>query len=124
MEFVQIIVIIAVIGFYVARNMRREAVRDRKRNPARPVAVPPPAPADMPLPEREYREAEATISPPASVHIPARERPYERKRTSPEAAARPKPQPAEPRGETIRLDTAEEARRAFIYSEIFRRKYE
>ena len=69
MEFVQIIVIIAVIGFYVARNMRREAARDRKRNPARPVAVPPPAPADMPLPEREYREAEATISPPASGRI-------------------------------------------------------
>ena len=93
MEFVQIIVIIAVIGFYVARNMRREAARDRKCNPARPVAVPPPAPTDMPLPEREYREAEATISPPASVHMSANGRrpkpPQDRNRNRRNHVAKP-----------------------------------
>lgn len=130
MEFIQIIVIFAIIGFAVVRNVRKELAKERRRNPAKPVAQP-----EVSVPQHEEERWEADEAPPVS-----RPRVKTGKKSPPppliqpaeaEAAASgpphgrrqvPHPQKRTP-GNDIRLGSPEEARRAFIYSEIFNRKY-
>lgn len=119
MEFIQVIVVIAIIGYAVYNNMQKEKARSRKRNPARPVADDPVA---EPLPATGGRP---DAPPPYRAQA---DTPRPRKAAKPAPSAKPPRQtptrPAASTGsESIRLRTAEEARRAFIYSEIFNRKY-
>ena len=59
------------------------------------------------------------------VAKPMKKAAYRKKNPSPATSSRPAPiaSPPSPKKEKIRLSNREEARRAFIYSEIFNRKY-
>ena len=124
MDFIQIIVIVGIIGFYFYRNVRKELAKEQKRDPSRRpdnLTQPDGEPAD----EEEAPETDTprpappvmTATPPPPRRHPARPA------ASPPQAAKHPGQTAPPAADDISLRTAEEARRAFIYSEIFNRKY-
>lgn len=124
MEFIQIIVIVGIIGFYFFRNVRKELAKEQQRDPSRQPGTP--MQPDDELPDDEAEREETAAQPaPAIVQTPPPPPPRRPARPAMNTA-RPAPLPEQtpaPTRESISLRTAEEARRAFIYSEIFNRKY-
>lgn len=125
MEFIQVIVVIAIMGYAVYNNMQKEKARARKRKSAQP------RPAPVEATAADDGADDHTPPPPRGMTTDTT-RPRRNPQPSPvrPAVATPRrPSTAAPTagptgsGRDISLRTADEARRAFICSEIFKRKY-
>lgn len=138
MDFIQILIIAAVIAFSVYSNIQKGKAKQEaaKRPPSVPPSVPPPfSPAFPPpfVPQEQLDEAETeallrAAEPPQWTVPPTPPGQSPRKPAvikTPQPSASRQPDDKRPEAaDRIQLDTPEEARRAFIYAEIFRRKYE
>lgn len=136
MEFLEVIIFILVIIAVLYRNIQKENEKARKRNIAKPAPAEPlsstreeDAEISSTLPEYENKQPTAdysarniTVNPSSiqSQHIPNRK--YKKEKTQYDKTETHKNK-KNAASAGIQLNTAEEARRAFIYSEIFNRKY-
>lgn len=124
MEFIQVIIFIAVIAFVIYNNVQKEKAKERKRNPAQPVNAPMPHAPESPFLEGEVQEPRMTRlqrqrHEPNAVTAQQHQPQHNPPRTTVPAAKRT----VQSAREEINLRSAAEARKAFIYSEIFNRKY-
>lgn len=124
MEFIQVIVVIAIMGYAVYNNMQKEKARARKRKSAQPRPVPVETTAADDgaaghTPPPPHRMTTDTTRPRRNPQPPP-VRPAVATPRQPSAAPTVGPTGS---GRDISLRTADEARRAFICSEIFKRKY-
>ncbi len=131
MEFIQVVIFIMIIIAVLYRNIQKEDERARKRNIAKP------APAEtcnentgLPTAHTEYENKQMTpgcLSQATTVNSPiqARHRPPKKCKTEkiPDKESEKRRNKKNATSTNIKLNTAEEARCAFIYSEIFNRKY-
>ena len=125
MDAVEILVFIAVMGLLLYRKATGNQSKDKKprqKRPARPVVV-----------SEEEAEVSETVVPVKGPARPQSASLYEvaSKRKTKRPAAEPKkktatvvPSVTETSEEAVRFRTREDARRAFLYSEIFHRKYD
>lgn len=122
MGSIQILVFVAIIIFVMYRNAKKEQKKAAKRRMAAPV----PQSDVMPASE-ELKPMEAPQQSTAPTDVPKQKKHRKPSKFTP-AMAVAKPAPTTDGNKKtdtphIRLSNAEEARRAFIYSEIFQRKY-
>lgn len=111
MEVFQILVVVAMIGIAVWQKRRekqaksiRKPERKRQEGPdVSPAAVPPPVSLGMKASKQKKEARKPAVQMPPSSPTPAA---------------------CKKQDSSISLRTAEEVRRAFIYSEILKRKYE
>lgn len=125
MDGMEILVFIAIMGLLLYQKSTRKQSKDKKprqKRPARPVVVP--------EEEEEFPETVVPIQEPAMYGTDSL---YEAtlKRKSMRPVPEPKkkvstgvPATKEDSGEKIHFRSREDARRAFLYSEIFNRKYD
>lgn len=124
MEFIQVIIFVAVIAFVIYNNLQKEKAKERKRNPAQPVNAPMPHAPESPFLDGEEQEPPMTRLR-RQQHEPnaATAQQHQPRRNPPRATVPAAKKTAQPAREEISLRSAAEARKAFIYSEIFNRKY-
>lgn len=130
MEFIQVIIFILVIIAVLYRNIQKENEKARKRKIAKPAPVETLSPdehtyseeTELPTAYPEYDNKQTT-----TTNISIQGQSYSPKKYRAEKAQNKEKEKyrnkKETRSSNIKLTTAEEARRAFIYSEIFNRKY-
>lgn len=114
MEVFQILVVVAMIGIAVwqkRREKQAKRVREYKQQLKERVeqhllVAPSPAPSDS-KPQKKKKKVESHYVPSPTLSVPV----------APVGSCKKK-------RSSVELHTPEEARRAFIYSEIFNRKYE
>ena len=124
-DVLKFLVIIAVIAVGIVKQYNKEA---RKKNTtAAPAGMPPvPEDADTDSPRPPHRTT-ADSEPFIPRYEPARPAPPKpRRQAKPAAAATPPPRPADTEaGEgEYAIRSAEDARRAIVWGEILKRKYE
>ena len=123
MEFVKIIVIVGIIGIYFLRNVQKELAREQKRDPSRRPDVQMWPDDELPDNEAEREKTAAAQPAPAAMQTSAPPRRPAHPAMNTAGTSTHSGQSPAPTTDDISLRTAEEARRAFIYSEIFNRKY-
>lgn len=113
MEGIQIIIFIIIIAVAIAQQILKAYKKEKAASPREVLA-------DM-FPPLEVEEK--PVSPTPMIHKPK----ATRKQNQPIVSSQPnipeQTKDKKPTGTSIKLSTREEARRAFIYSEIFNRKY-
>lgn len=137
MEFIQVIIFILVIIAVLYRNIQKENEKARKRNIAKPAPVETFSPdeetnsedTEIPTayPEYENKQITPDYLPQTTNYSSIQTQYYPQKKYKTEKAQNKEKEKYRNKKDTtstnIKLNTAEEARRAFIYSEIFNRKY-
>lgn len=138
MEFFEVIIFILVIIAILYKNIQKENERARKRNITKPIAVETVSPNEEPNSENtetppscpEYEQRQMTpdySSQNITTNSYTQSQYTARKKYKKEKKQDKETEKYRNRKNTmsanIKLNTAEEARRAFIYSEIFNRKY-
>ncbi len=116
MDIVQTLIVIAVFGIVIYSNIKSE--NKKKTNRQTP---PPYIPTE--IPDEVMQESVREVVQPSGAterHVSE----SVRKPVSGKVSSVSKPSATVGSASLVRLDSVEEARRAFIYSEIFRRKYE
>lgn len=116
MEIIQVIIFIVIIAVAIAQQILKASKKEKVTSPKDVLA-------DM------FPEIEGEEQPVSPVPQMMRKPKSSRKQSQPTVTTKPNisPQPEKenkkPSQAPIKLSTREEARRAFIYSEIFNRKY-
>lgn len=138
MEFIQVIIFILVIIAVLYRNIQKENEKARKRNIAQPAPAKTFSPdedtysedTEIPTTYPEYDNKQITSDCPlqtTTTNSSIQNQCYPKKKYRAEKAQNKEKEKYRNKKDTtstnIKLTTAEEARRAFIYSEIFNRKY-
>ena len=94
------------------------------KNKKKPKTVSPQEVLEDMFPDLKEFQEEASVEaePVQPVVVPPKRKPFKAK-AKPEPPEQAVSAPASPKTDKIRLNSRQEARRAFIYSEIFNRKY-
>lgn len=114
-EFIQIIIF---VGAMVIAVIGQNAKNKKKQESASPQETL----EDM-FPEIEFQGNEEFVSQPIQKPISNPKKVSKKKHTLPQENIPIAPTPAPEKEKKIRINNRKEARRAFIYSEIFNRKY-
>lgn len=122
MDLMTVVVFLLIMGSFFYKRLTDAARKDAARKPARrPAAQKNIHPAEKPVPEIR-KKAPDTPYMPAIIKENAMQRTRNRKKTPP--TIEKGPVKTEENHSLAALKNVSEARRAFIYSEIFNRKYE
>ncbi len=114
-EFIQIIIF---VGAMVIAVIGQNAKNKKKQESASPQETL----EDM-FPEIEFQGNEESVSQPIQKPISIRKKVSKKKQTLPQENIPIVPTPSPEKEKKISINNRKEARRAFIYSEIFNRKY-
>lgn len=129
MDVFQILIFLVIIGVGLFKTLRKQQSQTTHRKVRRKTAPVNPFPLEEEMPEEEKMPEKVQMTPSPDVrkkkHVLKQEK--QRKKANKENSERPipvqgKPSEEHPSGYAFR--TPSDARRAFIYSEIFRRKYD
>lgn len=115
MDFIQVIIFIVIIAVAIVQQIRKASKAEKVTSPREVLA-------DM-FPPIEEEEILVTPAPAARKPQSPRRQNQPTSNAPKQAGPTQRPVKKKPESPAIKLSSKEEARRAFIYSEIFNRKY-
>lgn len=126
MDVFQILIFLVIIGVGLFKTLRKQQSQTTHRKVRRKTVPVNPFPVEEEIPEEEEMPEKVQMTPSPEVrkkkHVLKQEK--QRKKESPEKLVSVQGKPSEEHPSEYAFRTPSDARRAFIYSEIFRRKYD
>lgn len=126
MDVFQILIFLVIIGVGLFKTLQKQQSQTTHRKVRRKTVPVNPFPLEEEIREEEEMPEKVQMTPTPEVrkkkHVLKQEK--QRKKESPEKPVSVQGKPSEEHPSEYALRTPSDARRAFIYSEIFRRKYD
>ncbi len=126
MDVFQILIFLVIIGVGLFKTLRKRQLQTTRRKVVRKTVPVNPFPLEEEMPEKEDMPEKVQMTPSPEVrkkkHVLKQEK--QRRKESPEKPVPVQGKPSEEHPSGYAFRTPSDARRAFIYSEIFRRKYD